>query len=147
MFNIQSIEADLITALKARDQVAADTLRALKTRVQNEKIAKGHELSDDELLALVQSEAKRRKEAEAAFRAGGREDAADQELAELKILERFLPAQVSEEELALYIEQQIQSNQWAQTDFGPAMGALKAHFGNTADGGLISKLLKEKLNG
>lgn len=145
MINLSEVEAALTTALKARDQVAADTLRALKTRIQNDKISKGSELTEAEVLSLVQSEAKRRKESATAFRDAGRTDAADKEEVELAVLSQFLPEQVSEEEIAKTVEAKISENSWTTKDFGQAMGQLKAHFGNTADGALVAKILKEKL--
>ncbi len=145
MISLQEVETSLQTALKARDQIAADTLRALKARIQNEQIAKGKELSEADILGLVQSEVKRRKEAAQAYRNGGRSEAADKEEAEMKVLAPFLPAQVSVEDITAVIDQKMAEHNWTVKDFGAAMGALKAHFGNSADGGAISKILKEKL--
>lgn len=146
MVTLSAVETALTTALKARDQISADTLRSLKTRIQNDQIAKGSELNETELLALVQSEAKRRKEAATAFRDAGRTEQADKEEAELAVLSVFLPEQVSEAEVETVIDAKIAENNWAKADFGTAMGTLKAHFGNSADGGVIAKLLKQKLN-
>ncbi len=146
MVNLAAVESALQTAVKSRDQIAADTLRALKTRIQNEQISKGSELSEADILTLVMSEAKRRKEAATAFRDGGRNEAADKEEAELKVLGAFLPEQVGEDEIAKIIDEKSSANGWTAKDFGAAMGQLKGHFGNTADGALIAKLLKEKLN-
>lgn len=146
MVNLSAVETALKEALKARDSITVETLRALKTRIQNEQISKGSELSEADVLVLVQSEAKRRKEAGAAFREGGRTEAADKEEAELKVLSAFLPEQVSEEEIEKFIDSKLAENSWTTKDFGVAMGALKAHFGNTADGATVAKLLKQKLN-
>lgn len=145
MINLSEVETALQSALKARDQIAADTLRALKTRIQNEQISKGSELSEPELLALVQSEAKRRKEAATAFRDAGRTEQADKEEAELKVLSVFLPEQISEEEIIKVIDAKIAEAGWTVKDFGQAMGALKGQFGNTADGATVARILKEKL--
>lgn len=145
MINLSEVESALQTALKAREAITVETLRALKTRIQNEQITKGSDLTEAEVLSLVQSEAKRRKEAATAFRDGGRTEAADKEEAELAVLAKFLPEQVSEEEISKTIESKISENSWTTKDFGIAMGQLKGHFGNTADGALVAKLLKEKL--
>lgn len=145
MIDLATVETALQTAVKARDQITVDTLRALKTRIQNEQISKGSELAEADILNLVSSEAKRRKEAATAFRDGGRQEAADKEEAELKVLAQFLPEQVGEEEISKVIDEKLAANSWTTKDFGAAMGQLKGHFGNTAEGGLISKLLKEKL--
>ncbi len=143
--SLSHIQELLVEKLKAKDQLAVDTLRALKTRIMNDQIAKGSELTSEEILSLVKSESKRRKEAAEAFTAGDRAEAAAKELAEAEILSQFLPEQVSEADIATAIEAKIASEGWTTADFGKAMGALKQHFGNSADGGTVSKILKEKL--
>lgn len=143
--SLSHIQELLVEKLKAKDQLAADTLRALKTRIMNDQIAKGSELTSEEILSLVKSESKRRKEAAEAFTAGDRAEAAAKELAEAEILSQFLPEQVSEADITTAIEAKIASEGWTAADFGKAMGALKQHFGNSADGGTVSKILKEKL--
>lgn len=143
--SLEQIEQQLTSFLKEKNQVAVDTLRGLKTRITNEKIAKGGDLSSDEILALVKSEVKRRKEAVEAFTSGGRMEAAQKEQQEIEVLSQFMPAQMSEQDVAAKIEEQISANGWVAADFGKAMGALKGIFGNSADGAVISKVLKEKL--
>lgn len=143
--SLPKVEELLVAKIKEKDQVAVDTLRGLKTRIQNEQIAKGQELSSDDILALVKSEAKRRKEAVDAFAGAGRTESAAKEQQELVVLEQFLPEQVSEADLVNYINEQVSAQGWSSADFGKAMGQLKAHFGNSADGAMISKILKEKL--
>ncbi len=147
MINLQQIETDLTAAIKAKRQIAVDTLRGLKARVQNEKIAKTKpELSEDELLGLVRSEIKRRKEAAESFAKGGRPELREKELAEAEILQNYLPAQMSEEAVAHLAGQIISDNNFTAADFGRAMGILKAKVGAAAEGGLLAKILKEKLN-
>ncbi len=145
MLNLSQIESALVDAMKSRNQLMVDTLRSLKTRVQNELIAKGGELSEDDILALVSSEVKKRKEAAESFANAGRDEASAKEKAEQEILSEFLPEQASSEVIEAKIEELVSQNSWTKSDFGKAMGELKAHFGNTADGGEISKLLKAKL--
>jgi uncharacterized protein len=143
--SLSKIEEQLTKSLKEKNSVATDTLRGLKTRIINEQISKGSELSNDEILNLVKSEAKRRKEAIEAFSSAGRSEAAAKETAELAVLGEFLPEQLSEEAIAAKIDEQITVNNWTAADFGKAMGALKQEFGNDADGAVIAKILKEKL--
>lgn len=146
MPNLADIESDTHTALKARDSVAADTLRGLKTRVQNEQIAQGHELSETEIVALVASEVKRRKEAAEAFKAGNRPELAEKEYLEAKILQKYLPAQADEAEIRQVVGQMAKESGWStKKDFGPAMAALKAKFGASADSGTLAKILQELL--
>jgi uncharacterized protein YqeY len=162
MISLSQIEQDLTAAMKAKDQVAVDTLRGLKTRIQNEKTAaRGRpdpapnagegalsskaNLTEAEIVALIRSEVKRRKEAAASFSGGGRAEMAAKELREAGILEKYLPAQMSEEKLQLLIAKVVSENNFTVKDFGAAMGKLKAEAGDSADGALLAKLLKEKL--
>ena len=143
--SLNIIEEQLKGFLKEKNQIAVDTLRGLKTRIQNDQIAKGGELSSDDILALVKSEAKRRKEAAEAFATGGRTEAAAKEQQELEILNKFLPEQISDDQIANVIDAKISEHNWAVADFGKAMGFMKQEFGNSADGAVIAKILKEKL--
>lgn len=149
MVSLQQIESDLKDALKARDQVAADTLRGLKTRIQNEQTVKGRPvgqaLLESEIVALIRSEVKRRKEAAESFYAGGRPEMAEKELKEAAILEKYLPAQLSEAELGALVDRVISETSAVAADFGKVMGALKKQVGDKADGAVLAKLLKEKL--
>ncbi len=145
MISLSQIEADLKEALKARDSIKADTLRGLKTRIQNEHIAKQHELSETEIAALVRSEVKRRKEAAESYRIGGRPELANKELKEADILEVYLPPQMSEGQLAAIVEKTIAETQAKPADFGKVMGRLKAQVGDQADGAILAKILRERL--
>ena len=146
MISQKQIETDLITAMKAKDQIAVETLRGLKTRVQNEKVSKmKDELAEADIIALVRSEVKRRKEAAASFQNASRPELADKELKEAGILEKYLPAQMSEEQLTVIVEKAIAESSATAADFGKMMGKLKAQVGDQADGSTLSKILKEKL--
>ncbi len=146
MPSIESIESDLTTALKARDQVTVETLRGLKTRIQNEQIAKGQPVADDDIIALIRSEVKRRNDAASAFDTGDRSEMAAKERQEAAILQNYLPAQIGEDVLEAKIDSMVAANSWTAKDFGVAMGQLKSEFGTTADGGTLSRILKNKLN-
>ena len=143
MISLDQIEKDLTVAMKAKDQVAVDTLRGLKTRLQNEKIAKVKDLSEADILALIRSEVKRRKEAAESFKTGNRPEMEKKELLEAEILSKYLPAQMSEDQLAVIIDKAIVGA--TPADFGKVMGKLKAEVGDKADGAMLAKLLKEKL--
>lgn len=140
-----TIEQALTQALKARNSVAVDTLRMLKTRIQNEQIAKGKQLEESDLVALVRSEVKRRKEAAASFTDGNRPELAAKELAELEILSKYLPEGPSEAAITAAIDEMLAGGEFTQKDFGKLRGQLKGKFPD-ADGGLLSQLLKSKLN-
>jgi uncharacterized protein YqeY len=143
--NLQEIETQLKDAMKAKDAVAVGVLRGLKTRVQNEQIAKQTTLTEDEIFALIRSEIKKRKEASESYTTGGRLDLAEKETQEAEILNKFLPALMSEAEVLTHIEQVLAGNNFTASDFGKAMGAVKAKVGNNVDNALVAKLLKQKL--
>lgn len=145
MLSLTQIEADLTKAMKAKDQALMETLRGLKTRIQNEQVAKMKALDETAILALVKSEVKRRKESAEAFVAGGRTELAQKELQEAGFLEKYLPPQLSEAQISELAEKMITEHGFTATDFGKAMGVLKAQAGAGADGALLAKVLKEKL--
>ena len=145
MLNLEKIESDLVQAMKSKNQIAVDTLRGLKTRIQNEQIAKMKDADESAIVALIRSEVKKRKEAAEAFGKGGRAESAEKELSEIKVLEAYLPQQMSAEHLSALVDGAISESGAAAADFGKLMGKLKAQVGDKADGAMLAKLLKEKL--
>ncbi len=148
---LDQLQTDLKNAQLSRDEIKVSTLRLLLSEVKNAEIAKGGPavagLSDEEIISIVQKEAKKRKEAAEAFRSGGREEAAGKEEAELKILESYLPSQLSNEELTKLVEDTItELGASSITDMGKVMGAVMGKTKGQADGGVVSALVKEKLS-
>lgn len=141
----ERLDNDLKEALKSRDMAAADTLRMLKARIQNEEIAKQKELSEDALLSLVSSEIKRRKDSVEAYTAGNRLELAAKERKEIGVLQKYLPEQMSEAEVSKIIDETIAGKNFTSSDFGKAMGMLMPKVKGKAPGDVVSKLLKEKL--
>jgi len=139
------INEDLQSAIKAREQIVVDVLRGLKARIQTQEKAKGEDIGEEDAIKLVFSEMKRRKESEESFAAGGREEMAEKEKKEAKILEQYLPKQLSEEELGGIVGKVIEENGFIAKDFGKAMGMLKVKVGVKAQGAVLAKILKEKL--
>ena len=107
----EQLRTDMTTAMKARDELRTGTLRMVLTAVTNEEVAgkAARELSDDEVLKVVAREAKKRREAAEAFDAGNRPELADKERAEGAILDEYLPAQLSDDELAGLVKAAIES--------------------------------------
>jgi uncharacterized protein len=145
MVDLVTIEQDLQAAVKSRDALTVDTLRGLKTRMQNEQIAQGQPLTEEQVIQLIRSEVKRRKDAIEAYETGGRAELAQKEREEAGVLEKYLPAQASEEQVTAKIDELIAANSWTIKDFGAAMGKLKQEFGSSADGATLARVLKEKL--
>jgi hypothetical protein len=143
------IEQDLKAALLSGDAEKVSTLRGVKSVLLNEKVAKGKResgLTDEEVLPLLSKEAKKRQESADLYVQGGNQERADQELSEKKIIEGYLPEQLSEAEIAQLVDEAIGSTGASgQADMGKVIGAVRAKAGATADGALIAKITKEKL--
>lgn len=141
------IKTDLKNAQLSKDEVKVSTLRLLLSEVKNQEIAKGGVLTDEEIISIIQKEVKKRKEAAAGFRSGGREDSALREESELVVLQTYLPAQMNSEELTKIVEAVI--NEMGATgvaDMGKVIGAVMAKVKGQADGGTVSSLVKERLS-
>lgn len=140
------INADLKTAMLARDSFTADTLKGLKAAILNEEVAKNKReegLADVEIEAVVAREVKKRKEAAALLDA----ERAENELKEAEILAKYLPEMASEEEIKSFVESEIEKlEEKSMKQMGAVMGAAKAKFGNSADGALLSSIVKELLS-
>lgn len=143
---LDKIQSDLKQAQLARDEIKVSTLRLLISEIKNAEIAKGGELSEQDIISAIQKEAKKRKEAIAAFRAGGREEAAVKEEAELKVLESYLPAQISNEELTKIVDGIInETGATSIQDMGKVMGVVMGKVKGQAEGTAVSNLVKERL--
>ena len=141
-----NLAEDLKNAQLARDGVKVSTLRLLISEVKNAEIAKGQPLTDADIVSVVQKEAKRRKEAAAGFRQGSREEQAKKEEAELAILETYLPSQLPNEVLTKLVEESINEvGAKSLADMGKVMGIVMGKVAGQADGGIISAIVKEKL--
>ena len=144
---VDKLQTDLKEAQLARDETRVSTLRLLLSEVKNAQIAKGSELSDEDIVSVIQKEVKKRKEAAAGFRSGGREDSALKEESELKILQYYLPAQMSIEELTKVVESSINElGATSITDMGKVIGAVMNKVKGRSDGGLVSQIVKMKLS-
>ena len=145
----EQIDADLKTAMLARDEFTTTTLRGLKAAILNEEVAKGARetgLSEEAIEQLIAREAKKRDEAAKLFEQGGNQASADKERAEKELLGAYLPEQLSEEDVKKLVEEVIAEIQpEGMKDMGRVIGAVKARAGNSADGALVAKLVKESL--
>ncbi|WP_089157572.1 GatB/YqeY domain-containing protein [Micromonospora sp. NBS 11-29] len=142
------LTADMRTALKARDALTTSTLRMALAAVGNAEVAgrEKRELSDDEVLAVLTKEAKKRREAAAAFADAGRADQAGKETAEGEVLERYLPKQLSDEELAGLVSGALAAGGFTgKAQMGPAMKAAQAAVAGRAEGGRVAAEVRRQL--
>jgi uncharacterized protein YqeY len=145
---IENIRQDLTTAMKARDEVRVRTLRAVIAAVQEAEVSgpEARTLSDDEVQAVVSSQVKRRVEAAAAFDDGGRPEMAEAERAEKAVLEEYLPAALTADELESIVDEALTEGGWStRADMGQAMKAINAKVAGRADGKTIADLVKARL--
>jgi uncharacterized protein YqeY len=143
------LQADLTTAMKARDELSTATLRMLLTAITNEEVAgsSARELSDDEVLRVVNREAKKRREAAEAFGGAGRAEQAQRERAEETVLARYLPSQLDDAELAELIEAAIaDSGATEQRQLGQVMKILSPKIAGRADGKRVSEQVRRRLS-
>jgi uncharacterized protein YqeY len=144
------LQADLTTAMKARDELTTATLRMLLTAVTNEEVAgsSARELSDDEVLRVVTREAKKRREAAEAFSGAGRDAQAQRELDEETVLARYLPSQLDDGELAALVTAAIaDSGATEPRQLGQVMKLLTPQVAGRADGKRVSEAVRRQLSG
>ena len=142
------IGEDMRAAMKERDQVRVSTLRMLMAAVKNAEVqgAQARELSDEEVLDVVGREAKRRKEAIEAYSGAGRTDLVDKETAELGVLHEYLPAALSEDELAWLVDEAIaEAGASSPKQMGDVMKVIMPKVRGRTDGAAVSSLVKRKL--
>jgi uncharacterized protein len=144
----QKLRDDLTTAMKARDELTVSTLRMVLSAVTNAEVA-GNEavtLSDDQVIAVLRSEAKKRIEAAEAFAQGGRTERAEKERAEFTVIEKYLPAALHDRALAEIVREEIKATGASSAkDMGAVVKAVRARVGASADGGEIAALVKAAL--
>lgn len=133
----------------ARDAFSVETLRGLKAAIMNEEVAKGLRekgLSDEAIEQVFAREAKKRDEAANLFEQGGRQESADKERAEKKLISEYLPEQLDESTVQTIVDAVIlELNPDGMKDMGRVIGAVKARTGNSGDGAMIARLVKTSL--
>ena len=138
---------DIKLAMKAQDKDKLNVVRMLKSDVQMAELNKKGELTDDEVISVVTKQIKMRKDSIKEFEKGNRTDLIDQANKEIKILEEYLPEQLSEEEVINIVNDVFAKvNPTSASDMGKIMGALNPLVKGKADMGFVSKIVKEKLS-
>jgi uncharacterized protein YqeY len=144
------LETDLRAAMKTRDELVTSTLRMALAAVRNAEVSgkQARELSEDEVRAVLTAEAKKRREAASAFAAAGRVEQSEREQAEEGILVSYLPAQLSDDELAEVVEQALVGvDRTGKGAIGPAMKAAQAAVAGRAEGGRVAAEVRRRLAG
>jgi uncharacterized protein YqeY len=139
---------DLHTAMKTRDELTTSTLRMALAAVRTAEVAgdAARQLSDDEVLAVLTKEAKKRREAATAFAGAGRDDQAAKETAEGEVLDRYLPKQLTDAEIAELVAQALAAGGFTgKAQMGPAMKAAQAAVAGRAEGGRVAAEVRRQL--
>jgi uncharacterized protein YqeY len=145
----QKIVSDLTASMKAQNAPRTSTLRMVKAAMVNREIEKGGELDDEELMKVLRSLVKQRRDSVEQYQKGNRPDLADKETAEIEIIETYLPRAASPEEIEHAVAAAIsETGASSMRDMGKVMKAAQAALaGKNADGRIISEIVKAKLGG
>lgn len=144
---ISLINEDMKSAMRAKDEKTLSALRMLTSAFRNKEISlrqgERMDLNDEQALEVLASEIKKRRDSEAAYEQGGRSDLADQEKSEIKILEKYMPAQLSDEDIEITVREIVAANPEANFGavMGQAMGRLKGKADGNRVGAAVNKLL------
>ncbi len=140
---LERIEADLKDALKRSDRLKLSVLRMIKASIKNKEIEKGSPLSDEEIISVLTSLSKQRRESIEEFRRAGREELVEKETAELSVLQSYMPEQLSEEELNDMIKSAIQeSGATSVRDIGKVMKIVMPRVKGRADGKVVNQKVR-----
>ena len=144
---LEKINADLVAAMKAKDEAVVSALRMLKSAIKYREIEmKQEEMKDEHVIEVLAKQAKQRKESIEGFEKGGRAESAAKEKAELAVIEKYLPAALNEAEIAALVEEAVKTTGAAgPRDMGKVMGFLTPKVKGRVDMGQISAMVKAKL--
>ena len=144
---LKQIEKDMMEALKNKDRAKAGALRLLISKCKNKAIEVGHELSDSEVIKVLQTAAKKHKESIRMYKDGNRDDLVEAEMYELRIVESYLPSMMKEEEVRTLVKKVIaQVGASQMSDFGKVMPLVMQQGGGKVDGNLAQSIVKELLS-
>ena len=146
------LRADLTTAIKARDEIRSSTLRMVLTSITNAEVAgkEARELTDEDVLGVLTSEGKKRREGAEAFEQAGRAEQAAKERAEFDVLADYLPEQLGDDEIAALVTEAVEATgarEEGMRAMGKVMGALQPQTKGRADGGAVAAEVRHQLGG
>ena len=145
----QQIEDDIKAALLAKEQMRATVLRTIKAALLNYKVANGKRetgITDEEVMSVLAKEAKKRQESSELYKQGGSQERADIELLEKALIEQYLPAQMTETEMEVVVDETVAATgENSAQDMGMVISQVKAKAGPPADGAMIARLVKARL--
>ena len=141
------LQEELKTAMKAKDKATLTSLRNIIGKLKAQRIDKGEDLTDQECIQILQSSAKQLKDSIEQYEKGGRDDLAKVEAFELNLIEKYLPEQLSEEEIRISVQKTIKSTgAKSMQDMGRVMGSVMKNLAGAVDGKVVQKIVQEKLS-
>lgn len=144
----EKLTAEMKTAMKAKDTLRLNTIRMMRTAIKNREIEEKGELSDDAVIGVLSTLVKQRRESAQAFRENDRVEMAEKEEQEIIVIQDFLPAQLSEDEVkAMIAEAASETGASSMKDMGKVMKIVSAKTRGRADGKVVSELVKAHLSG
>ncbi len=144
---LDQIQKDLKEAMKAKDSVRLGTLRLVLTAIKNKEKEVKRELEEKEVLQIISNQIKQRKDSVEQYRKGGREDLASKEEQELKILQSYMPEQLSEAELEKLVMETIQEvGATTVKDLGKVMKVIMPRVAGRADGKVVNQMVRSRLS-
>ncbi|MGG5358931.1 MULTISPECIES: GatB/YqeY domain-containing protein [unclassified Enterococcus] len=143
---LSRLNDDMKSAMKAKDKESLQVIRMIKSSIQNEQIKVGHDLTDDEELSVLSREMKQRRDSLREFEQAGRDDLAEKVKSEIAIVEKYMPEQLSEDDIRQIVQEAInQTGAASAKEFGKVMGAVMPKVKGKADGNLVNAIVKELL--
>lgn len=144
---LEQLNEDMKGMMKAKDRESLKTVRMLKSALQNEQLSKQADLTEEEEIAVLSREKKQRMDSLEEFKSANRDDLASKTEDELEIVNRYLPEQLSEEEIEDIVKETIdQTGAKSMQDMCKVMGAIMPKVKGRADGGLVNKIVKDNLS-
>ncbi|WP_222615462.1 GatB/YqeY domain-containing protein [Persicimonas caeni] len=143
---IQQMKADMKAAMKAREKDKLQTIRSLLSSLKNARIDKGDDLDEDEVISVLSTEAKKRREAAEMYADGGRDELAEKEEAEIKVIEEYLPEQMTDDEAEALVDEAIESTgASSKADMGKVMGYVMPKIKGRYEGSKMKDIVLGKL--
>jgi uncharacterized protein YqeY len=144
---LQKLQNEMKIAMKNKDKERLSTIRMLISEIKKVQIDTKKELTDEEIIKILQKYAKQRKDSIEQYKKAGREDLVKKEMKELEIVQEFLPKQLSEEEIEKIVEETIKElNATSMKDMGKVMKTVMSKVAGKAEGAIVSQIVKNKLN-
>ena len=143
---LSRLNDDMKTAMKAKDKESLQVIRMIKSSIQNEQIKEVHDLTEEEELTVLSREMKQRRDSLHEFEEAGRDDLAEKVKSEIVIVEKYMPEQLSDEEIRQLVQEAItQTGASSMKEFGKVMGAIMPKVKGKADGNQVNAIVKELL--